>query len=220
MTSSLSTALILYTPPLSAEAFLKQESQRAMKDLVMKQVAISLFQRMEDARLQEAFPTECVIVASQDVPAVVGYAFKHTILLGGYERENKIAFMIHLANSRELEAASESIVRVFDRFKKKPIGVIDLHMRRGYAGACKGIMASVERWMKMGALPVRMLTIDPIVTDPEIKGVGLKIEVATGNVSAYNPIHNTMRRQLLPIDKIKSNLSKTGPAFLMMLQFP
>jgi len=150
--------------------------------------------------------------ATDAKPIVATYGCGPCVALGGYERTNKIAFIVHFANEGEVEAARGLIFHNISKLVKEPItSPIQLHLRGGIKDRSEGTINAIKLWMRERTdLPMEIASED-ILAAGMTGGKSLLVDSRTGEVSEYNPLGNAKRRDFSKLDGMLSIMSVFQP---------
>jgi hypothetical protein len=143
--------------------------------------------------IAEAFQSEAVFTQSNDPKYIVAtYGCLSCVAVGGYDRTNQVAFMVHFANPDEVINSVDMIFSNISRLISKPLEApIQLHLRGQeiFSQSTKALIDAIKLWMhKKADLPM--------VISSESAETKLFINSKTGQIGEYYPKLNPHARYL------------------------
>lgn len=139
-------------------------------------------------------------IATDKKPILATYGCGPCVALGGYDATNKIAFIVHFSNAREVRESGSLIFYNITKLVKKEIATpIQLHLRGGIEGRSEPIVEAIKNWMKQKKdLPMEIASEEILLRDMG-NSKSLSIDSRTGEVSEYNPLDNPKSRSDLDV---------------------
>jgi hypothetical protein len=166
--------------------------------------------RINSNEVAEIFPGEFATTISTDKkPVLASYGRGESVILGGYDPTNKMAFMIQFSDMSQVQSANANGIIFYEiskLAKKELTKPIELHLRSGCSEQSDSMIQLIKQWTKCRKdLPMEVVsekgpTCDD--SDSEDPVVGLCIDSRTGIVSEYRPGMNLEPRKLTDIDVI------------------
>lgn len=172
--------------------------------------------KLDGDKIAEALQSELAITTADDArPIVATYGCGPCVAVGGYDATNKIAFVVHFANSREITASGGLIFWNISKLVKTPISSpIQLHLRGGHEGQSEAIVEAIKLWMtwwEKDGLPMEIASEDILTSGMEMGGKSLSIDSRTGKVSEYSPMSNAKSRDFSELDVMRAMMSAFEP---------
>jgi hypothetical protein len=150
--------------------------------------------------IAEALQSElAVTIATDKKPIVASYGAGPCVIVGGYESINKIAFVVHFSNAREIRKDGGEIFYSISKWAKASITTpIQIHLRGGKKGSetSEATIKAIRVWMTQRKdLPMEIASED--ILDNGCRGSkSLSIDSRNGTVSKYDPLTNPQHRKL------------------------
>ncbi|KAF3362062.1 hypothetical protein PHSC3_001373 [Chlamydiales bacterium STE3] len=148
-------------------------------------------------------------VGTDKKPIVATYGCGPCVALGGYEPTNKIAFMVHFSNAREVRE-SEGLIfyNITKLMKKKITSPIQLHLRGGIKSHSEPTIEAIKIWMRLRKdLPMEIVSEDILDKRGLFGGKSLSIDSRNGAISEYNPLDNPQTRGMRDSDAMAAMIS-------------
>lgn len=224
------TEIIPYTIPVSSEQFIYRAVEKEIAKLVAaadwtdlpsriselivqntKTVAAS---NLNSNKIAEVLQSEAGFTVADDVkPIVATYGCGPCVAVGGYDPTNKIAFLVHFANAREVRESGGMIFFNIHKLVKKTITTpIQLHLRGGYQSdkTSEKTIEAIKIWMRQRKedLPMEIASEDILGTSGS---KSLSIDSRTGKISEYHPTTNLKSREISERVALRIILSSFQP---------
>ena len=174
-------------------------------------VGVASDNRVDGDKIAEAFMSELAITRADDPrPIVATYGCGPCVAVGGYDPTNKIAFVVHFTNEREVSKYGDLIFCNIVRLTKKPIrSPIQIHLRGGFKGISESTIKAIKVWVKQNDLPMEIVSEDVLGGGVEAKS--LSIDSRTGEVSEYDVKANDKARSFSELDAELAMMSAYDP---------
>ncbi len=202
VTNTKSTALVLYTPPISTEEFIRKEVGKTSEpsatsvslvseptlfnfffpktssledtpSLLEPSIRVSSAAKLDGNKIAEALQSQFAITQEDDErPVVATYGCGPCVALGGYDPANKIAFVVHFANAEEVGESSGLIFWNIGKLIKKPI-TKDNPMQLHLRGGYKGESESIIEAIKIWMRERDDLPMEVVSEDILADGTGM-----------------------------------------------
>lgn len=152
-------------------------------------------------------------IATDKKPIVATYGCGPCVALGGYDPTNKIAFVVHFSNAKEIRESGGLIFYNISKLAKQKIETpIQLHLRGGIEGQSEAIIEAIKLWMKQrDDLPMEIASEDILDSGMNFRGKSLSIDSRTGTVSEYDPKTNPKSRGMSELDVMSAMRSAFQP---------
>ncbi len=143
--------------------------------------------------------------ATDKKPIVATYGCSSCIALGGYDQNNKMAFIAHFSDKEQFKKSGSLLFRNIGHLVEETITTpIQLHLRGGIKGESEPIIEAIKIWMKQRKdLPMEIASTDILENSTCRPNKSLLIDSRNGFVSEYNPQENSKNREIRNLDVLK-----------------
>lgn len=169
--------------------------------------------KFSGGEIAEALQSEASFtIATDKKPIVATYGCDSCVALGGYDATNKLAFIVHFSNAKEIRGSSGLIFfNLLKLIKIKIKNPIQLHLRGGVEGRSDEIIKAIKVWMNLREdLPMKIASED-ILNEREVNGKSLSIDSRNGQVSEYDPSANPEAREITDLDHLQLMANSCEP---------
>ncbi len=176
---------------------------------------ITSSKKLNGDEIAEALQSEASFtIATDEKPIVATYGASFCIALGGYDVTNKLAFIVHFSNVREVTKSSGIILDSISKLAAKKIEKpIQLHLRGGVKGYSEAMIEAIKLWMKIRSnLPMEIASEDVLNSTLGLCSQSLSIDSRNGEVAEYNPMDNSKHRDMSELDIMHARFSTINPS--------
>lgn len=159
--------------------------------------------KLKSHKIAEALQSEATFTTAKHKKHIVAtYGCGPCVAVGGYDRINKIAFIVHFATAEEVRKCGGQILyNIASLAKKKITKPIKIHLRGGVKGQSEETIKAIKTWMERREdLPMKVASEDILASGMDLGGKSLAISAKTGKVFEYDPLLNPKSRKIT--DKI------------------
>lgn len=153
-------------------------------------------------------------IATDKKPIVATYGCGPCVAVGGYDRTNKIAFVVHFSNAREVTECGGMIFWNISKLAKEKFeNPIQIHLRGGTLGEhSKATIEAIKKWMTWREdMPMEIASEDILDNGMCFDGKSLSIDSRTGSVSEYDPKDNPKSRGMSEFEAMSAMMSALIP---------
>lgn len=174
-------------------------------------ITISWDLYLKFSKIFEVFDSQFAITNDFDInPILATYGLLDSIAVAGYDRINKIAFLIHFSNEQEVYQCGREITNRIMKFAKKKIDhAVEIHLRGGRKslGTSENILNAIHKWMKIeSSYPMEIRFENTVLLTDNEKNRSFFIDVRDGSTGFYDPIRNPNRRNKTELEIRESYL--------------
>jgi len=183
-------------------------------DTVHAPSSVTSSKKLNGDAIAEVLQAEAGFTVSTDKkPVLATYGCGPCVALGGYDPTNKIAFVVHFSNAKEIRESGGLIFYNISKLAKQKIETpIQLHLRGGIEGQSEAIIEAIKLWMKQrDDLPMEIASEDILDSGINFGGKSLSIDSRTGAVSEYDPMTNAKSRGMSELDAMSAMMSAFQP---------
>ena len=150
------------------------------------------FSPVHKHEILEAWMGEAVFtVASDAKPVVATYGCCPCIALGGYDATNKMAFVVHVTNAKEIENSGERVLQTIQELAKREMErPIQIHLRGGLCrmAESEASLSAIKEWTATNGMTIASNeTLLPDWESSKDEETSLRIDSRTGRVEPYVP---------------------------------
>ncbi len=159
--------------------------------------------KLKSHKIAEALQSEAAFTTAKHKKHIVAtYGCGQSVAVGGYDRINKIAFVVHFVTAKEVrECGGQILYNIARLVKKKITKPIKIHLRGGVKGLSEETVKAIKMWMgRREDLPMKVASEDILASEMSFGVKSLAISAKTGKVFEYDPKLNPKSKKIT--DKI------------------